>query len=122
MAKRALSFEMFAVTLLMCSPTKLSRAWTDSEDKKVEDAVTKALDVLPFTDGVRKNAIKLLMRLKGQRRFFAGIADTLRLAAYDGNEPHPDVAASKAIILALQKVDAEASARRRRRGRRGSKR
>ena len=43
----------------------------------------------------------LMTRLMGLRGFFRGIADTVRDAEYDGNEPHPPRAQAAEIIKRL---------------------
>lgn len=104
--RRADTFESFAVKFLLCSPCTLGRAWTDSKKNELEKNAQNALDALPLTKEAKDAGFKLMTGgLVAQRGFFRAIADSLKAAAYDGTEPHPDDKTAAAIVRALQQMD-----------------
>jgi hypothetical protein len=93
--------EIFAVTLLLCTPSKLSRSWTNN---KTLDKAKKEVKKLPLSDDMKKHAVQVMQDLTALKPFFKGIAD-LQGQIYAGPEPHPHGSQAAAIIRALQKLD-----------------
>ena len=99
--KRELTLVKNGIVALLCSPSDLNLAWTRSPDDKVIAKIEYELGLLPLSDEEREDAMALMTRLMGLRGFFRGIADTVRDAEYDGNEPHPPRAQAAEIIKRL---------------------
>jgi len=95
--------EIFGVTLLLCTPSTLGRAWTNNDSSAEWQ---KELDKLPFTDDMKAFAMKFMKSYVGVRPFFKGIAD-IHAVVYAGGEPHPKVRQAPAIILKLRELDAK---------------
>ena len=93
--------EIFAVTLLACTPSALGRAWTNNGSLA---KAKKELAKLPLSDDMKKYASQFMQDFAGVKSFYKGIAD-MQSAAYAGPEPHPHIEQAKAIVKALRSLD-----------------
>src|SRR5712691_10984310 len=93
--------EIFAVTLMLCTPSDLSRAWTNNDSL---DPAAAELKKLPLSDDMHQHALKVMKDFVGVKSFFKGIAD-LQVGIYDGPEPHPRDDQPEKIIKALRALD-----------------
>ena len=93
--------EIFAVTLLLCTPSVLGRAWTDNDSL---DKARAELAKLPFSDDMKAFAIKFMSNYSGVKAFFKGIAD-IHSVVYAGPEPHPSGGQASKIIGKLRELD-----------------
>lgn len=94
-------YEIFAVTLLLCTPSAISRAWTNSDTL---DAALAELEKLPLSDDMKAHAKQFMQNRKSMRAFFKGIAD-VQADVYAGPEPHPGGVQAAKLIQALQALD-----------------
>ena len=96
-------FEKTGLIGLLCSPSELSRAWTDTDRvENVRDNVTPYLEALEFSAEGRDEAVILMKTLFAQRAFFRGVADQMMIATYAGEEPHPQLEDAKVIMSKLR--------------------
>jgi hypothetical protein len=93
--------EIFAVTLLLCTPSALARAWTDNDSL---DKARAELTKLPLSDDMKAFAIKFMSNYSGVKSFFKGIAD-IHAVVYAGPEPHPSGTEAQAIVRKLRELD-----------------
>lgn len=93
--------EVFAVTLLLCTPSAVGRAWTNNDSL---DQARQELAKLPLSEDLKTHAVQLMQDLKGVKSFFKGIAD-INLLTYDGPEPHPGQDQAVKIVRALRDLD-----------------
>ena len=100
----AFEHQKVAISLLLCSPTELSRAWTNNEDSTLTAAKAE-LAKLPFTSEASLAAVKFMQDAFQFRPFFKGIADSLKAQFYAGAEPHPGGGMATNIVNALKQLD-----------------
>lgn len=92
-------YEEFLLTLLLCAPSNLSRAWTNNE---TFEAAQAELDALPLSEEMRERCMKFMTSHPHMKGFFRGIADVVS-STYAGPEPHPDGTQAAELISRLMK-------------------
>lgn len=99
----SLEFEVFAITLLLCTPSDLQGLWMTSNVPADWEAHLSSL-------GLSKDAIKLGLailsddHLRPHRYFFQAVANSLKEygLTYDVGGPHPMLKEAQKIVTALQ--------------------
>ena len=76
--------QLFAVTLLLMTPSRLQESWVKSE---ASADWKQTLTELGFVDVTK--ALKLMSRLKNRRMFFEGVGTLLREMREEYPEPPP---------------------------------
>jgi hypothetical protein len=101
---KSLEFEVFAVTLLLCTPSDLHNMWLDP-NKDISDW-KQHLILLGLSDDAIKLGLAIMSdgHLRPHRHFFGAIASSLKEygLTYDVGGPHPMLREAQKIVAALQ--------------------
>jgi hypothetical protein len=103
---RILEFEIFAITLLMCTPSDLHSLWLNKK-KSPSDWRDYLLGLKLSNDAVTLGvAIMSDDHLRPHRHFFKAITQSLREygLTYDVVGPHPGGGEAKKIVEAMQLI------------------
>lgn len=95
-------FELFAISLLLATPSSLGRAWTTGTQSQWEAVVNG----LPFSASGKARALEMIgeLRSEGSHEDFGRVINVLA-ANYGEPEPHPQDPPAAAIIQALRQLD-----------------
>jgi len=103
------NFELMALSLLMCTPSDLNRAWTD--EKADPNEIEKQIQSLGLSSPVANRAQELLEAINktSARLFFGSVARTLAQMhpEYAGPGSHPCINDSRKIVEAMKQLDSQ---------------
>ena len=104
MAQNSPVFERLALSLLLTSPTTLSRAWHRSNDPTEWET---ALRQLPLTPDAITEGVRFMKTLAANRDSFMNVREFLT-GVYEFPEPHPGDSFAGAIVTMMRKLDGNA--------------
>ena len=101
--------EVFALSLLLCTPSRLNRAWTGN---KTPAEIEKLVGSMKLSPELQQRALDFIAGHAAAKPFFQGIADIIKASnpEYAGPDPHPCEMEEADIIKALQALDKQHAA------------